>query len=127
MNDLTKPPEADEEEYAPPMEMGDTFHQLAEAHSKRLRVPKQGAVNRENVVRAFEESFYLIGGIPRLASWAHENPGDFFRLYGKLIPSSGHQTHDHVVEIVSKLPRTALDGEAVQEPVTVEGEFKDVG
>jgi hypothetical protein len=35
----------------------------------------------------FQHAFELIGGIPRLAMWAHQNPDKFFNLYSKLIPA----------------------------------------
>ena len=41
----------------------------------------------KNVREQFLYAFELIGGIPRLAHWAHANPDKFFSLYSKLIPS----------------------------------------
>lgn len=40
-----------------------------------------------NVRQQFQHAFELIGGIPRLAHWAHENPDKFYSLYSKLIPA----------------------------------------
>jgi len=40
-----------------------------------------------NVREQFQFAFELIGGIPRLAHWAHANPDKFFSLYSKLIPA----------------------------------------
>lgn len=40
-----------------------------------------------NVREQFQHAFELIGGIPRLAHWAHGNPDKFFSLYSKLIPT----------------------------------------
>jgi hypothetical protein len=40
-----------------------------------------------NVREQFQHAFELIGGIPRLALWAHQNPDKFFALYSKLIPA----------------------------------------
>jgi hypothetical protein len=40
-----------------------------------------------NVREQFQHAFELIGGIPRLAHWAHANPDKFFALYSKLIPA----------------------------------------
>lgn len=40
-----------------------------------------------NVRLQFQHAFELIGGIPRLAHWAHTNPDKFFSLYSKLIPA----------------------------------------
>lgn len=40
-----------------------------------------------NVREQFQFAFELIGGIPRLAHWAHQNPDKFYQLYSKLIPA----------------------------------------
>jgi hypothetical protein len=40
-----------------------------------------------NVREQFQHAFELIGGIPRLAHWAHSNPDKFYALYSKLIPA----------------------------------------
>ena len=40
------------------------------------------------MVQAFQTAFELIGGVPRLALWGNENPNEFYKLYGKLLPSS---------------------------------------
>jgi hypothetical protein len=44
-------------------------------------------VKTRNVRDQFQFAFELIGGIPRLAHWAHQNPDKFFALYSKLIPT----------------------------------------
>jgi len=44
-------------------------------------------VKSRNVREQFQFAFELIGGIPRLAHWAHQNPDKFFSLYSKLIPA----------------------------------------
>jgi hypothetical protein len=54
----------------------------------RINVPKNDRFSRADVVRAFNSAFEMIGGVPRLALWAHENEGDFFKLYSKLLPSA---------------------------------------
>jgi hypothetical protein len=38
--------------------------------------------------KAFQQAFDLIGGVPRLALWADQNPDKFFPIYSKLIPTS---------------------------------------
>lgn len=40
-----------------------------------------------NVRQQFQFAFELIGGIPRLAHWAHQHPDKFYALYSKLIPA----------------------------------------
>jgi hypothetical protein len=55
---------------------------------KRVVVPRNDRFTRAEVVQAFASAFQMIGGVPRLALWANENPTEFYRLYGKLMPSS---------------------------------------
>ena len=43
-------------------------------------------LSRSDVVYAFQACFDNIGGVPRMAVWAEENPGDFFKLYARLLP-----------------------------------------
>lgn len=50
--------------------------------------PKLPAYTRtRNVREQFQHAFELIGGIPRLAHWAHSHPTQFYALYSKLIPA----------------------------------------
>ena len=60
--------------------------------------------SRGQVVEAFQRAFDMIGGVERLTLWAHENPGDFFRLYAKLLPATtvnlgdaGHYIIEHTI------------------------------
>lgn len=54
----------------------------------QISVPRSTSFSRRNVVAAFASAFEMIGGIPRLALWAHDNPSEFYKLYGKLLPSA---------------------------------------
>ena len=52
----------------------------------------------------------MIGGVQRLALWANENPGDFFKLYAKMMPSTSINFGDNsVVQIVHAIGPTPLD------------------
>lgn len=53
-----------------------------------IRTPKRKRVTRDTIVEQFNETFQLIGGVPRLALWADENPTQFFGLYAKLLPAA---------------------------------------
>jgi len=64
---------------------------------KRLSVPRNDRFTRADVVNAFSTAFEMIGGVTRLALWANENPGEFFKLYSKLLPSTN-------LNIVQRLP-----------------------
>lgn len=44
--------------------------------------------SRASIVEQFQSTFEMIGGIPRLALWADENPKEFFALYAKLLPAT---------------------------------------
>lgn len=72
-------------------------------------IPRQ--LNRAEVVAAFQDSFDMIGGVPRMALWAEEHPTEFYRLYAKLLPSSAAQQIGDKDEMVIRhvLPRSALD------------------
>jgi hypothetical protein len=43
---------------------------------------KLSATARENVIAVFTR----IGGTAHMASWALENPSDFYRMYSRMIP-----------------------------------------
>ena len=66
------------------LHMADTFKYMSQM--SRVQVPKNKEFKRQQVIDAFQHSFELIGGIPRLAAWAHHNPTEFFKLYSKLLP-----------------------------------------
>lgn len=70
--------------------------------------------NPKRINNAVHDAFDLIGGVPRLALWADANPGDFFT---KLLPRTmqTHQQTEHSgeIRIISAVPRTTLDGEAI--------------
>lgn len=51
--------------------------------------------------RAFQQAFEMIGGVPRLALWADQNPTKFYALYSKLVPATAevHEKRDITVTI----------------------------
>ena len=48
--------------------------------------PVSKTLSRAKVAEVFDDAFEMIGGVSRLAWWANENPGEFFKLYSKLMP-----------------------------------------
>jgi len=71
------------DETAPP-----PLHAVEECLNLIAAAPKVPAYLRSrNVREQFVNAFELIGGIPRLAHWAHSNPDKFYNLYSKLIPA----------------------------------------
>jgi len=57
------------------------------------------SLRRADVVSAFNTAFQMIGGIPRLAIWADENPTEFYKLYSRLLPSAASDELNLVREI----------------------------
>lgn len=93
-------------------QMHETLKALGES-TKSLRLPTgDGALSRKRVVQAFLDAFEMIGGMPRLAVWANENPGDFYKLYARLLPSQASQAlgEENVMRVIHVLPRGPLDG-----------------
>lgn len=63
-------------------------------------------------LNATHDAFDLIGGVPRLAHWAHHNPGEFFtKIWGKTLQSASQVEHSGEITIRTAIPRTPLDGE----------------
>ncbi len=72
---------------------------------------------------AIHDTFDLIGGVPRLAAWANDNPGAFFtKLFTKTIERAGKVEHSGTIKIISAIPRTTLDGHLDAE----DADFKEV-
>lgn len=67
--------------------------------------------DRKFVENAFNACFDLIGGVPRLALWADQNPGEFFKLYAKMMPEveKANQALNAQINITNHIPRSALD------------------
>ena len=87
-----------------------TMQALAQPNT-RLSIPRNQDFSRKEVVTAFNSAFELMGGIPRLAIWAHNNSTDFYKLYARLLPSQASQALGESNEIVIRhvLPRGVLD------------------
>lgn len=88
-----------------------TMSQLANGNAKSITIPRAAGFNRAQVVQAFDNAFHLIGGVPRLAIWADDNPKEFFKLYAKLLPSQSSSSLGESTDIVIKhvLPKSKLD------------------
>jgi hypothetical protein len=87
----------------------DTLSDLANKPGTTVRVPRSGDLKRSRVVNAFQDAFELIGGTPRLAIWADENPTEFYRLYSKLMPKESTTESTGTTTIRHILPRGKLD------------------
>ena len=89
----------------------ETMSSIANRNATSLKIPRGAGFNRAQVVQAFDNAFQLIGGTPRLALWADENPKEFFKLYAKLLPSQTTSSLGESTDIVIKhiLPKSPLD------------------
>ena len=92
------------------------FHSLQEAYSRRPRVRKP--LRREKIAQAYDDAFELIGGVPRLALFAHEDPEAFYKLHARLIPAEQKTQFDGEIRIIGFVQPTSLDG-------IIEGECSD--
>ena len=88
-----------------------TMRDIAERRTTKISIPSDANFNRAQVVQAFDNAFQLIGGTPRLALWADENPKEFYKLYAKLLPSQSTSSLGESTDIVVKhiLPKSPLD------------------
>jgi hypothetical protein len=86
-----------------------------EASPEPLRL-KPRNFTRKQVAEAFTHAFEMIGGVPRLALWAHQHPTDFFKLYAKLLPSTADDLQDATQKVYRMaVPVKALDMVDVKE------------
>jgi hypothetical protein len=78
--------------------------------------------HKQRFLQATNEVFDLIGGVPRYALWADQNPDKFYSLFAKTIPAAVAQTlvATGPVTIVSPIGRSKLDDDPV------DGEFQEV-
>ena len=110
----------------PPSDLDRVLTEQVQSTSPHMVIPRGSGLTRKQVAQGFQEAFELIGGVPRLAAWAHENAGDFYKLYAKLFPAASSPDLDEApnFRIIHVLPRTALDmedGEVVRVDEEVDG------
>jgi hypothetical protein len=75
------------------------------------------AYMRTNSARqAFQAAFETIGGMPRLAIWAHYNYRTFVQLYSRLIPLTLAGDEDHPIRVIAPW----LNGARFQQPAVIE-------
>jgi hypothetical protein len=85
-------------------EMDGTFHALA-VRPRPYPIPR--SISRKNVENAFHTAFELVGGTPRLAIWANDNPTDFYKLYSRMLPQQMDSKVQGAIQLV--VPRSPLD------------------
>lgn len=83
------------------------------------RKPKRANRNTR-LLDAIQETFEIIGGVPRMALWADMYPGDFYKLVGKQIPGMVQQLNFNgptQINITPALARSPLDGNDQEDPI----------
>ncbi len=67
----------------------------------------KGAPNKTTMAarEAFQAAFDEIGGIEHLKTWAEDNPTEFYKLYGRLIPIDVNARGDMKFTVVTGVPR----------------------
>jgi hypothetical protein len=95
---------------------------ISDAPKNVLKFTRSTKVTRQEVVNAFTNAFQMIGGVDRLALWADQNPSEFYRLYGKLLPPSNADILDGSREFIVRhvLPKPLI---ADAQPVVIDGKF----
>lgn len=111
-------------------ELNKDLNQIAEVPKSNaaLKFTRRTKVTRQDVVNAFTNAFYMIGGVDRLALWADQNPGEFFKLYGKLMPPANSDLLDGNREFIVRHVLPAPVMETGPKPVesVVDAEFEEV-
>ena len=85
-----------------------TFFDFQQSYDVILR-RKRGPLRREKIAQAYDDAFDLIGGVPRLALFAHTDPEAFYKLHARLIPTEAKNQFDGNITIVAAVAPTALD------------------
>jgi hypothetical protein len=85
-----------------------SFVDFARAHE--VQKARRQPLKREKIAQAYDEAFELIGGVPRLAHFAHSDPKEFYKLHARLIPTEQKTQFDGKIQIVGFVRPTALDG-----------------
>ena len=100
------------------------------AIERPFRLPRTGAT-REQIKDAFNTAFELIGGVPRLAIWANDNPDKFFAIWARLQGNSSQPSTPAKMVVEHVLRRTRLDETTIDEQGRVielpSGDVTDVG
>lgn len=75
----------------------------------RLDRPRRTHSRANNAVH---DVYDLIGGVPRMAIWADENPGEFYaKIWARTIQTQQQTEHSGEITIRTAVPRTAIDGD----------------
>lgn len=86
---------------------------LTEEEFKALEKPAgRSSFKKEDIFDAFGEAFHLVGGVPRLALWAEENPSKFFPTLARMATSNAVNIQNNTAVVIRPaLPPSPLDEE----------------
>jgi hypothetical protein len=64
----------------------------------------------DRVKNSFDFTFSLIGGQPAFALWAAQNPGEFYKLYSRMLPQQNNVLNSSgPLTIITGVPDSPLD------------------
>lgn len=95
------------------------------AKGKKTGGRRAGSPNRTtaSVKAALKKAFDNLGGVPALVAWAKDDPGEFYKLYIKLLPIEvkADVHHSSLSDLGERLRRAKLRDDARPEarPLTV--------
>lgn len=94
---------------------------------RNVRKPKEGNIeriySRKQIEQSFLETFELVGGVPRLASWANdeENYGQFLKLLMVMAPKEAMAQHTgNVIEYRSNIPASPLNRPSANSEIIID-------
>ena len=90
--------------------LSDEYKEIERKRKNIQKRPKSKKSQVSRVTESLNETYELIGGVPRMAIWANEptNQSDFYKLWAR----TGQKTelmHSGKVIIRPALPKSALD------------------
>lgn len=114
------------EEYEEQQKLEQELNQIAAVPKTNgaLKFTRSTKVTRQDVVTAFTNAFQMIGGVDRLALWADQNPSEFYKLFGKLMPPAASDILDGTREFIV---RHVLPEPNIQTgPKPIDGEYEEI-
>lgn len=88
-------------------------------HAIERRLRNKG--KRETLSEQLDACSELIGGVPRMAIWADENPTEFYALRARMSIAQQTKKIDHTIKVIEPaIPRSVLDG-----PPPIDAEFTE--
>lgn len=99
-----------------------------ELREKGIELPKRSVwehAERKNIEAAVHATFSMLGGVPGMALWAHQNRGEFYKSYMKLAPAESVLGGAANIFINTAVPESDLDVIEIDHTGRIK-EFKDI-